>query len=183
MNEVEEFYLQHYGVKGMKWGVRKNRKSKGPRTYKDADGNIWTTSSPVDRAKEKGLIEQPNKGKSKPSRSERKAAKKQAKKLNKEQAKFEKEFAKNRTAGKMMNEAMNENTKAVNNVIKKYQVSPNASAKEVADANLYSSMELSAILSDHLRKKPVSTPKGKRYVEIALVRMGDKTNFSPRLVE
>lgn len=23
MNEVEEFYLQHYGVKGMKWGVRK----------------------------------------------------------------------------------------------------------------------------------------------------------------
>lgn len=25
MNEVEEFYLQHYGVKGMKWGVRKKR--------------------------------------------------------------------------------------------------------------------------------------------------------------
>ena len=25
MNEVEEFYLQHYGVKGMKWGVRRNR--------------------------------------------------------------------------------------------------------------------------------------------------------------
>ena len=23
MNEVEEFYLHHYGVKGMKWGVRK----------------------------------------------------------------------------------------------------------------------------------------------------------------
>ena len=23
MNEVEEFYLQHFGVKGMKWGVRK----------------------------------------------------------------------------------------------------------------------------------------------------------------
>ena len=23
MNDVEEFYLQHYGVKGMKWGVRK----------------------------------------------------------------------------------------------------------------------------------------------------------------
>ena len=144
MNEVEEYYLQHFGVKGMKWGVRKNRKSS-----------------------------------SRPSRSERKAAKK----LDKQQARFEKEFAKNRTAGKMINEAMNENAKAVNKTIKKYQVSPNASAKEIADANLYSSMELSIILSDHLRKRPVSTPKGKRYVELALVRMGDKTNFSPRLVE
>ena len=27
MNEVEEFYLQHFGVKGMKWGVRKKRDS------------------------------------------------------------------------------------------------------------------------------------------------------------
>lgn len=27
MNEVEEYYLQHAGVKGMKWGVRKNRNS------------------------------------------------------------------------------------------------------------------------------------------------------------
>ena len=90
MNDVEEYYLQHFGVKGMKWGVRRNRKSS-----------------------------------SKPSRSERKAAKK----LDKEQAKFEKEFAKNRTAGKMMNEAINENAKAVNNVMKKYQVSPNASSK------------------------------------------------------
>ena len=27
MNEVEEFYLQHYGVKGMKWGVRKKRET------------------------------------------------------------------------------------------------------------------------------------------------------------
>ena len=144
MNDVEEYYLQHFGVKGMKWGVRKNRKSS-----------------------------------SKPSRSERKAAKK----LDKEKAKFEKEFAKNRTAGKMKNEASNESAKAVNNVIKKYQVSPKASAKKLADANLYSSMELSIILSDHLRKRPVSTPKGKRYVELALFRMGDKTNFSPRLGE
>lgn len=27
MNEVEEYYLQHFGVKGMKWGVRKKRDS------------------------------------------------------------------------------------------------------------------------------------------------------------
>lgn len=27
MNEVEEYYLQHFGVKGMKWGVRKKRNS------------------------------------------------------------------------------------------------------------------------------------------------------------
>ena len=25
MNDVEDFYLQHYGVKGMKWGVRRKR--------------------------------------------------------------------------------------------------------------------------------------------------------------
>lgn len=29
MNEVEEYYLKHHGVKGMKWGVRKNRETKG----------------------------------------------------------------------------------------------------------------------------------------------------------
>ena len=29
MNEVEGYYLQHYGVKGMKWGVRKKRETKG----------------------------------------------------------------------------------------------------------------------------------------------------------
>lgn len=28
MNEVEEYYLHHFGVKGMKWGVRKNRSGK-----------------------------------------------------------------------------------------------------------------------------------------------------------
>ena len=27
MNEVEEYYLQHHGVKGMKWGVRKKRET------------------------------------------------------------------------------------------------------------------------------------------------------------
>ena len=27
MNDVEEYYLQHAGVKGMKWGVRKSRNS------------------------------------------------------------------------------------------------------------------------------------------------------------
>lgn len=29
MNEVEDFYLQHFGVKGMKWGIRKKRETKG----------------------------------------------------------------------------------------------------------------------------------------------------------
>lgn len=32
MNEVEEYYLQHYGVKGMKWGVRKQVESAGRNT-------------------------------------------------------------------------------------------------------------------------------------------------------
>ena len=36
MNEVEEFYLQHYGVKGMKWGVRKKVESAGRRVKKRA---------------------------------------------------------------------------------------------------------------------------------------------------
>lgn len=34
MNEVEEYYLQHFGVKGMKWGVRKNRKSASKKSSK-----------------------------------------------------------------------------------------------------------------------------------------------------
>ena len=54
MNEVEEYYLQHHGVKGMKWGVRKNRKSKLP-----------------------------NKGNSRSSKSANKQEVKKAKKVNK----------------------------------------------------------------------------------------------------
>lgn len=36
MNDVEEFYLKHYGVKGMKWGVRKKVSSAGRRVKKQA---------------------------------------------------------------------------------------------------------------------------------------------------
>ena len=36
MNEVEEFYLQHYGVKGMKWGVRKKVSGAGRAVKKQA---------------------------------------------------------------------------------------------------------------------------------------------------
>ena len=36
MNEVEEYYLQHFGVKGMKWGVRKKAASAGRRVKKQA---------------------------------------------------------------------------------------------------------------------------------------------------
>lgn len=55
MNEVEEFYLQHYGVKGMKWGVRRKRTSaqkaqrKGEKKtqkalYKEAKKDVWAWS-------------------------------------------------------------------------------------------------------------------------------------------
>lgn len=36
MNEVEEFYLQHYGVKGMKWGVRKKASKAKNRVKREA---------------------------------------------------------------------------------------------------------------------------------------------------
>ena len=36
MNEVEEFYLQHYGAKGMKWGVRRKRDSTQRQVAKQA---------------------------------------------------------------------------------------------------------------------------------------------------
>lgn len=54
MNDVEEYYLQHFGVKGMKWGVRKKRDSsksakkqakKANKTvYKEAKKDIWAWS-------------------------------------------------------------------------------------------------------------------------------------------
>lgn len=54
MNEVEEYYLQHFGVKGMKWGVRKKRnpaklakkqaKKANKATYKEAKKDIWAWS-------------------------------------------------------------------------------------------------------------------------------------------
>lgn len=58
MNDVEEYYLQHFGVKGMKWGVRKNRNSskaankqakkqakKANRAvYKEAKKDVWAWS-------------------------------------------------------------------------------------------------------------------------------------------
>jgi len=53
--------IEHYGVKGMKWGVRKGpdrvsaRKKNGTNTYTDMDGNTWTTTGNMNRAKEKEL--------------------------------------------------------------------------------------------------------------------------------
>ena len=58
MNEVEEYYLQHFGVKGMKWGVRKSRNSSksankqakkqakkaNKAVYKEAKKDIWAWS-------------------------------------------------------------------------------------------------------------------------------------------
>ena len=58
MNEVEEYYIQHFGVKGMKWGVRKNRNSSkaankqakkqakkaNKAVYKEAKKDIWAWS-------------------------------------------------------------------------------------------------------------------------------------------
>lgn len=143
MNEVEEFYLQHYGVKGMKWGVRRKRKSS-----------------------------------SKPSRSERKAAKK----LDKQQAKFEKDFAKKRTAGKMMNEAVAANSKEVNKLLKKYQVSPDATKAEKKDANFKYHMELADMMVKHMSKTPIESPKGKRYIEIKLIQTKNGVGMSPNLV-
>lgn len=40
MNEVEEYYLQHFGVKGMKWGVRKKRGSGTTRQQKKAQKQL-----------------------------------------------------------------------------------------------------------------------------------------------
>lgn len=36
MEQDENFYLKHYGVKGMKWGVRKDDRSAGTKTRKEA---------------------------------------------------------------------------------------------------------------------------------------------------
>ena len=64
--------IEHYGVKGMKWGVRKDpdrvsvgkkvkRAVKGyldktaPTTYTDEDGNTWTTTGNMNRTKEREL--------------------------------------------------------------------------------------------------------------------------------
>lgn len=46
MNEVEEYYLQHVGVKGMKWGVRKKRDS-GPKQARAERKSAKKTSKQV----------------------------------------------------------------------------------------------------------------------------------------
>lgn len=75
-NVETEVELQHYGVKGMRWGVRRavgkdglvtrsKKKVKkaiqdhldrtAPTTYTDSDGNTWTSYKPMTRAKENEL--------------------------------------------------------------------------------------------------------------------------------
>ena len=70
MNEVEEYYLQHYGVKGMKWGVRRKRnpakaarkkaKKANKALYKEAKGDIksWNRAK---SAHSKDLVSAANK--------------------------------------------------------------------------------------------------------------------------
>lgn len=36
---MEDIYIYHHGVKGMKWGVRKARPTTGKKTYKQSKGN------------------------------------------------------------------------------------------------------------------------------------------------
>lgn len=69
MNEAEEFYLQHYGVKGMKWGVRRKKRSSEKATrkqakkankvlYKEAKGDIknWNRAKSAHNYKRVGIV-------------------------------------------------------------------------------------------------------------------------------
>lgn len=96
-NVETEVELKHYGVKGMRWGVRRavgkdglvtrsKKKVKkaikdymdrtAPTTYTDSDGNTWTSYKPMTRAKENELRA---KAKAKEAKAKKDAEAKEAK--------------------------------------------------------------------------------------------------------
>lgn len=178
--DVEEV-IEHFGVKGMKWGVRKDPDRVAARKQANMEKKEKikkyvgeTTSSLTTRAKEQ-------------------KHKFQTKRADKKEKRADKKWSKHMTDAKMQKEMAysNRRTRRQQRKLRRqmyksdlYKKAQSGDRQAMQEFNNKWTMEHANVLNQHMSKQAkLKSPSGKKAVEVTVARIGDEPFMTPRIVD